>query len=162
MSLFTILNWLQHTDLATSLKQSSLVFPLVEGSHILSLSLSVGMIMLWDLRLMQVAFRRQPVALMMDQLMQWALPGFCVTFCTGALLFSTEALKAYENDFFRVKMTLLALAGINALYFRYRYQPKMGEWEQTGTPAGARAVGALSLIFWLGVIACGRTMAYEL
>lgn len=162
MSFVAVLTWLQQTGWATGLKQSALLFPLVEGSHILSLSLSVCMIMVLDLRILRVAFRSQPAALVMDQLMQWALPGFCITLFTGALLFSTEAVKAYGNNFFRAKLILLALAGINALYFRFRYQPKMAEWDLTTTPAGARAIAALSLIFWIGVIACGRTMAYEL
>lgn len=162
MSLLNLLNWLQHTGLATGLKESVFMFPLVEGSHILSLSLSVGMIMVFDLRLLQLTFRGQSAALIMDQVMQWALPCFGLTFLTGALLFSTEAVKAYENEFFRAKIALLALAGVNALCFRYKYYPNMAEWDVTGTPAGARLVGAVSLIFWLGVITCGRTMAYEL
>ena len=162
MSPLPILNWLQNTNWATALKESALVFPLVEGSHILSLSLSVAMIVMFDLRLLRVTFRTQSVSLMMDELMQWALPGFCITFLTGALLFSTEAVRAWESPFFRIKLTLLALAGINALLYRYRYKPKMAEWDLTATPAGARVIAALSLIFWIGVITCGRTMAYEL
>jgi len=54
------------------------------------------------------------------------------------------------------------LAGLNALYYQLRYYPKMAEWEQARTPAGVRAIAVLSLVFWIGVIACGRTMAYEL
>jgi len=38
----------------------------------------------------------------------------------------------------------------------------MAQWDLTTTPAGVRIVAARSLIFWLGVITCGRTMAYEL
>jgi protein-S-isoprenylcysteine O-methyltransferase Ste14 len=162
MSVLSFLNWLQQTGWATGLKESALLFPLVEGTHILSLSFSVCMIMMLDFRLLGLSFRSQPASLMMDQLMQWALPGFCVMFFTGALLFCTEPVRAYGNNFFRAKMILLALAGINALFYRFRYYPKMAQWDLAAPPAGARAVAALSLIFWIGVIACGRTMAYEL
>ncbi len=61
-----------------------------------------------------------------------------------------------------MKILLLVLAGINALVFHFRYYPKMAQWDLTVTPVGARIVAALSLLFWLGVIVCGRTMAYEL
>jgi hypothetical protein len=162
MSLLTFLNWLGNSAWAVSLKQSALLFPLVEGSHILSLSLSVGMIMVMDFRLLRLSFRNQPAALIYEQLLPWVIAGFGIAFFTGALLFSTDPLHAYGNRFFRVKMLLLVLAGINALVFHFHYYPKMPQWDLSTTPAGARIVAALSLLFWLGVIVCGRTMAYEL
>jgi hypothetical protein len=162
MSPLPFLNWLQQSAWATDLKQSALVFPLVEGSHILSLSLSVGTIMVVDFRLLRLSFRNQPISLIYQQTMPWFTAGFCIAFFTGALLFATEPLRAYGNGFFRVKMLLLAMAGINALYYRIRYYPNMAEWDLTATPIGVRAIAALSLIFWIGVITCGRTMAYEL
>jgi len=162
MSLLPFLNWLGNSAWAIGLKQSALLFPLVEGSHILSLSLSVGMIIVMDFRLLRLSFRSQPAALIYQQLLPWATAGFCIAFFTGALLFSTDPLHAYGNSFFRVKMLLLALAGINALVFHFRYYPHMSQWDLAVTPAGARIVAVLSLLFWFGVIVCGRTMAYEL
>lgn len=162
MSLLSILNWVQHTGWAVGIKESALVFPLIEGSHILALSFSVGMVMVLDLRLLRLAFRSQPVALIMQELMPWTIAGFVVMVLTGALLFATQAVKAWGNTFFRIKMILLVLAGVNALYYQLRYYPRMAEWDRDTTPLGVRAVAVLSLIFWVGVIACGRTMAYEL
>lgn len=54
-----LLNWLQNTGWAVDIKESALVFPLIEGSHILSLSFSVGMVMVLDLRLLRISFRSQ-------------------------------------------------------------------------------------------------------
>jgi hypothetical protein len=162
MSLLTILNWIQHTGWAVAIKESALVFPLIEGSHILALSFSVGMVMVLDLRLLRLSFRSQPVSLIMQQLMPWTIAGFGVMFLTGILLFAAQAVKVYGNTFFRIKMILVVLAGVNALYYQLRYYPKMEEWERTETPAGVRVIAVLSLIFWIGAIACGRTMAYEL
>jgi len=162
MDVPTVLNWLQHTAWATAIKESALVFPLIEGTHILALSFSVGMVMVLDLRLLRICFRNQSVSLVMDQVMPWTIAGFAVILLTGVLLFATQAVKAWSNTFFRVKMLLLVLSGINALYYQLKYYPKMSEWDRTATPIGVRMVALLSLIFWVGVIACGRTMAYEL
>lgn len=162
MSPLTSLNWIQHTGWAVAIKESALVFPLIEGSHILALSFSVGMVMVLDLRLLRLSFRSQPVSLIMQQLMPWTIAGFGVMFLTGILLFAAQAVKVYGNTFFRIKMILVVLAGVNALYYQLRYYPKMAEWERTETPAGVRVIAVLSLIFWIGAIACGRTMAYEL
>jgi hypothetical protein len=162
MSVLTFLTWLQHTGWATAIKESALVFPLIEGSHILALSFSVGMVMVLDLRLLRICFRNQAASLVMAQLMPWTMAGFAVMLLTGILLFATQAVKAWGNTFFRVKMLLLVLSGINALYYQLKYYPKMPEWDCTATPFGVRLIALLSLIFWIGVIACGRTMAYEL
>ena len=77
-------------------------------------------------------------------------------------LFITQAGKAYENAFFRAKLILLLLLGINAAVYQTMFYPKMAQWDLAGrTPAGARFCAGLSLIVWIGVIVCGRTMAYQ-
>ena len=156
-------HWLQNTPWATGIRQSDLMFPIIEGSHILALSLSVGLVLMLDLRLLQWAFREQKVTTIMNQVMPIALPGFGIMFATGALLFFAQAEKVYSNTYFRIKILLLILLGINALVYQLRFYPAMAEWDMSGTiPAGARTIAALSLVFWMSVIACGRLMAYEL
>ena len=163
MSIVSWCQWLQNTSMSTSIRQSDLVFPFIEGSHILGLSLSVGFIMILDLRFLGVAFAGEPVSKIMKQVMPWSVLGFAVMLVTGILLFMTQAEKAYQNTFFRIKFLLLLLAGINALYYQLRFYPKMREWDTAlRTPVGVRVCAVLSLVFWVGVIACGRTMAYEI
>jgi len=163
MPFLTWCQWLQNTPLSTGIRQSDLLFPLIEGSHILALSLSVGLIMILDLRFLGIAFANEPVSKIMKQIMPWSLVGFTLMFGTGILLFMSQAEKAFGNTFFRIKFLLLLLAGLNALYYQMRFYPKMREWDvAVKSPAGVRICAVLSLVFWIGVIACGRTMAYEI
>jgi len=163
MSIVSWCHWLQNTSWATGIRQSDLLFPLIEGSHILALSLSVGLILMFDLRLLRWAFRSEAVSKIMHQVMPWALPGFGIMFVTGGLLFFAQAEKVYTNTYFRVKMLLLLMLGLNALVYQVKFYPAMGEWDTSDTiPAGVRAIAMLSLVFWMVVIACGRLMAYEL
>ncbi|PWU07761.1 MAG: hypothetical protein C5B51_09470 [Terriglobia bacterium] len=163
MSIVSWCHWLQNTPFATGIRQSDLFFPLIEGSHIIALSLSVGLIVVFDLRLLRVAFRGQPASLIMEQFVPFSLPGFVIMFATGVLLFISQAEKVYLNPFFRFKLAFLVLAGINASVYQVKYYPKMREWDKSGlVPWGAKLSGALSLLVWAAVIALGRTMAYEL
>ncbi len=163
MSLFGWCQWLQHTPLATAIRESIWLFPLIEGSHILALPISVGMIVLFDLRLLGLAFRGGPASKIMNEFLRWSKIGFAVMFITGGFLFITQAEKAYGNAFFRAKLMLLLLLGINAALYQTMFYPKMAQWDLAGrAPAGARFCAGLSLIFWIGVIVCGRTMAYQL
>jgi hypothetical protein len=157
-SLFAWCQWLQHTPLATTINESVWLFPLIEGSHILTLPISVGMIVLFDLRLLGLAKGSKAT----NEFLRWSMFGFAVMFITGLFLFITQAEKAYGNPFFRTKMLLLLVLGINATVYQLIFYRKMPQWDLAGkTPAGARFCAGLSLIVWVGVIVCGRTMAYE-
>ena len=163
MLIVQICHFIQNTSLAISFKQADFLFPLVEGTHIIALSLSVGLILMLDLRLLRIAFQTEPVSRVIGQVMPWALPGFAIMFLTGLVLFLAQAESAYTNSYFRVKILLLALLGINAGLFQFKYYPRMAEWDVSNqVPAGAKVIAIVSLIFWAGVIACGRLMAYEL
>jgi hypothetical protein len=154
--------WLQHTRFATAISESDWLFPLIEGSHILALPLSVGMIVILDLRLLGIAFCDGPGAKLVLNVMRWSKIGFAVMFVTGGLLLITQAGKAYDNAFFRTKLTFLLLLGINAALYQKLFFPKMAEWDSArGAPAGARFCAGVSLLLWVGVIVCGRTMAYQ-
>jgi hypothetical protein len=162
MSLLAWCQWLEHTPLATAVSESNWLFPLIEGSHILALPLSVGMIVMFDLRLLGLAFRSGSASTMMRDVVRWSKFGFAVMFMTGGLLFMTQASKAYGNVFFRTKLLLLVILGINAALYQIVLYPKMVQWDSAGiTPLGARVCGGLSLVGWIGVIVCGRTMAYQ-
>ena len=157
-----ISQWLYHTSLATSIRESTLAFPIIEGTHVLALSISVGIIMFLDLRFLRFAFRDVPVSRLMRQMGPWMITGLIIMFITGILLFVTEAAKAYINPFFRVKMILLVLAGVNALVYQLKYYPKMEAWDTSKVvPIGVKTIAWISLIFWFAIIICGRTMAYE-
>lgn len=162
MSLLGWCQWLEHTPLATAIGESVWLFPLIEGTHIMALPLSVGLMLMFDLRLLGLAFRGGSAATMMADVVRWSKVGFGVMFVTGGLLFMTQAGKAYGNTFFRAKLLFLLLLGLNALVYHALFVPKMTQWDAAGrTPLGARVCGALSLVVWIGVIICGRTMAYQ-
>jgi len=163
MSIVELCHAIQNTAWATAFRQADLFFPLVEGTHILALSLSVGLILMLDVRILRLGFQSEPVSRVMRQVMRWALPGFAIVLVTGVLLFLAQAGSVYTNSYFRVKMLVLLLLGINAALFQFKYYPSLSLWDKSeAVPAGAQAIAAVSLVFWMIVIACGRLMAYEL
>jgi len=163
MSLLAWCQWLEHSAPALAISESIWLFPFIEGSHILALPVSVGMIMLFDLRLLGLAFRGGAASSIVDEILRWSKFGFTVMFITGGLLFMSQAGKAYGNSFFRAKLIFLLMLGINAAVYQAVFYPKMAQWDSAGrAPFGARLCAALSLIVWIAVIVCGRTMAYQL
>ena len=163
MSLLEICQWIQDTPLAITIRESNYGFPYIEGTHVLGLALSVGVIVWFDLRLAGVLFRNRPVSEVFKQLRPFFLTGFPITFATGVLLFIAYAERCYSSTYFRVKLLMLLLAGLNILIFHSTIDRRRDEWDNAPVPPfQARLAGILSLIFWVGIMAAGRLFAYYL
>jgi len=162
MSLLDTMHWLETTQVSTGIRESTLMFPVLEGTHLLSVTLSVGLIVALDLRLLGWGMANTPVSMIFNQLRKpWALLGFAINMITGILLFWSEPVKCYTTGSFILKMVFLLGTGINAFFFdRYVY-PSVDAWDnKLVVPARAKFAGGLSLALWAGVIFCGRWTAY--
>jgi hypothetical protein len=166
------LTWLQHSlgkgagDTAQSWSEALLeslnLWELLEGSHLLGLILFVGTILVVDLRLLGVIFRRTRVSVVSNAILPMTVFGFGFMVITGAALLFAKPLLYYHNIWFRLKMILLALAMLNILVFHSRIQKSRGVWDAEGVPPSkVRAAAAISLLGWLSVITCGRFIAYD-
>lgn len=162
MSVLEICRWLQASSIGTQIRESMYLFPLVETVHVLALGISVGAVMWFDLRLMGVVLRRDPVADVFDQVRVWMQIGFAAMFVTGGLMFWSLAEKLYESGYFRIKVLLLVLAAINVGIYHLTVDRRRSEWSAGMTPPlGARIAGFLSLVLWAAVIAAGRFTAFS-
>jgi hypothetical protein len=154
--------FLYESKIGTGIRESVWVFPIVEGTHLLGIALSVGMLCWFDLRLLGFALRDVPVSKVWQRVMPVAFVGFALMFVTGLLLFWAEALTAFHSVHFWIKIALLLLAGVNALSFEATAHRNMSEWDAAPVPPlRARMTGAISLILWTAIIITGRTMAYN-
>jgi hypothetical protein len=122
---------------------------LVGTSVLLDLRL-LGRGILRNQRISQVASRAIPV--------MWI--SFGVMFITGTLMFMSEATRCYDSMSFRAKIALLLAVGINAMVFQLGPYRKIAGWENTVTPASARAAAWVSMVLWVCIVIAGRGIAY--
>jgi len=163
MLLARFLHWLYETGFSATLRESTWAEPIVETVHVLTLTLFLGFAVLLDLRLLGIAFRRKRVSVVLSQLNPFMIAGFGVMIVTGVLLFCGDPVAFYSTTFFRVKMIMLVLAGLNVLVFNWTVGRRVAEWDQeVRTPMGAKVAAILSLVLWVGIIAAGRGIAYAL
>ncbi len=94
MSILDFCKMLNDSDIATQIRESTLLFPFIEGLHLLGLSISVGLIVISDLRLAGLILRKRPASEVWCQLFPWMMSGFVVMIVTGLLLFWSHALSA--------------------------------------------------------------------
>jgi hypothetical protein len=58
-------------------------------------------------------------------------------------------------------MVLVLIAGLNALWFIWKINPRVASWDVYGdTPTEAKVVAVLSLVAWFGVLLLGRLIPY--
>ena len=157
-----ICRYLYDTRVGAGIRESIWVFPIIEGTHLLGIALSVGLLCWFDLRLLGWVLRDEPVSKVWQNVMPVAFVGFALMFASGILLFWAEAFTAFHSVHFWLKMILLALAGVNALSFESTAHKNMAEWDLAPVPPfRARMTGAISLILWTAIVVTGRTMAYN-
>ena len=163
MSLFEIAQWLQETQGSIAIRESILMFPLLEGSHLLGIAVSAGTIAISDLRMMGLIFKKESASDVFHQLIPWTTAGFALMIVTGMLLLWSEPVKLYSSIWFRYKVLFLFLAGLNVLIFHSsKVYRGIQEWEWAANPPrGAKIAGWVSLISWGIVIIAGRTTAYN-
>jgi hypothetical protein len=152
--------WLASTPLSQAMRGSLWLFPVVETVHIAGFAVLVGAVALFDLRVLGCA-RTLPVRALGRHLLRWALASLLLVVPAGLLLFASQPMEYLANPVFKLKLALLATAGLNAAAFHGGVYRSVAAWD-AGNPAPplARLQAALSLLLWIAVITCGRMLAY--
>ncbi|MGD9738012.1 MAG: DUF6644 family protein [Bauldia sp.] len=161
MDIDSVLAWIEATSLAQWMKYSTWGFPMVESFHVIAIAIVVGTIAIVDLRLLGFASRSRLATAVMRDSLPWTWAAFAVAVATGVLMFWSDPASYYYNFPFRIKILLLALAGINMLVFEMVLIRDLKRWEQEGRiPRAARFSGLLSLVFWIAIVALGRWIGF--
>ena len=158
-SLFELLE-AQSTSVA--LRESIYGYSILLTSHVVSMCLFAGLIVMMDLRLVGIGNPKTPFSQVQERLFPWQMVGFAISVITGLLLFYSQPMRFYGNFYFWVKTGLMALAGVNMMVFHLTTYRSVAEWDRdVVTPFPARLAGVLSLALWAVVIMTGRMIAYS-
>jgi hypothetical protein len=159
-TLQALCQWLYDLPTSTALRESDVVYPLIETLHVLAISLIAGTIVAVDLRVCGLIFRGERLTRITRTLLPYTWYGFAVMVITGLPLFVAEAAKLYGNPAFRLKLVLLGLAGLNALLFHQTASAEMDDTHWRGAASvRARAFATVSIALWSGIIVSGRLIA---
>ena len=151
---------LEGLAIAQAMRDSPWLYPAVEIAHILGFTVLVGATFMFDLRVLGLS-RQISVRALSRHLLPWSMGALLVIVPTGLMMFAAHAEDLLDNGAFELKMALLLAAGMNAAMFRTGPYQTVKSWDTNATaPLLARASVALSIALWIGVISCGRMIAY--
>jgi len=161
MSAASISHAIQSIGFLTDFRESQYVYPVVMATHLSSIALFGGLILLTDLRLLGLALTDISVTDVVRGLRIWKRIGFTIMVTMGLLLATSKMDKYYNNPYFLLKMFLLLMVGVHALIFRPTvYNNTEAIDRASGIPRVAKAAAILSLALWIGIASCGRWIAY--
>lgn len=149
--------WFEATALGVAVRDSVWAFPVIEAVHLLGLCLLGGSVIVVDLRLLGLGLRGQSIARLARLARPWLVAGIAVMFATGVPLFLSEAVRAYYNTAFWVKMYTLPAA----IAFTFAVRERVAARGEGEVNAATRVVGGVSLALWFTVAAAGRWIGFS-
>jgi hypothetical protein len=150
--------WLSTTTLADFM-HGWWEWPIAESLHFIGLSMLMGTIGLFDLRLIGMA-KKIPIAAL-HRLIPWGISGYIINILTGICFLTAEGNQYVYNPAFQLKILSMSIAGVNVMFF---YTTMFGKVRLVGpgedAPLPARIIGGVSLTCWLCVIMFGRLLTF--
>jgi hypothetical protein len=155
---------LEASGLGQAMRQWLWLYPSVEIVHITGIALLFGSVAVLDLRLLGLS-RNIPVKRLAGHVLPWTAASFLLIVPSGLMMFTAHASDFISSPVFVIKMCLIMAAGLNAALFHAITFRTADVWDaeemrKLPPPPSARIAGAVSLLIWTSVIACGRLLAY--
>ena len=160
MSVVELARQVSDSGIGTAVRESLILFPRIEGIHLLGLALSVGLLFFTGLRVIGGVLPLVPVSQFLKPLRRWIFAGFGLTFASGLLLFWAEAETMVTNPAFLLKSVAIVVALINAVAFEVTWGKRGAAWVDQPAPGAARLAGWVSLSFWTAATVGGRLIPY--
>jgi hypothetical protein len=154
--------WVESTSSSQALAGSIWTYPAIESLHAIGVAVFLGLLLVWDLRLLGVMFTRVPVTEVWARLIPWITAGAVFMMTTGVMLFWAKPVYSWGHIFFRIKIAALLLALLNAAVFHLGIERRLVDWDLTPTPPrAARIAGVCSIVLWAVIVVAGRLIGYN-
>ena len=134
-------------------------WPVVESLHFFGLSLLIGTVGVFDLRMLGlgsgIAYRH------LHRLVPVGVLGYALNVVTGTMFLSSAPDQYLYNPAFQTKLGFMLLAGCNVLWFYTTCSTEVRATADFQTVRGrAKLIGTVSLLAWCAIIVCGRLITY--
>jgi hypothetical protein len=152
---------IQNSAYFTAIRESGLPYPLILSSHLACIAVFGGLILMTGLRLLGVAMTNIPASVVVERTRPWKIVGLLIMLTLGIHLGGAKLADYYDNPYFLMKMSLLVLVFVHAQVFRKSvYRNPAALDDPKGLPRAAKVAAVLSMVMWVGILSCGRWIAY--
>jgi hypothetical protein len=132
-------------------------WPAAETVHFLGLSLTFGVLLAVNLRILGVM--KQMRFSDVHRLLPWGMLGFGANLITGMFFFVGQPGQYSSSEPFKWKIVFLVIAGANFLYLTVFGRP-WADNDRFDAGLGDKAMAILSMCSWLAVLWAGRMLPF--
>lgn len=158
MDLYPLFDWLDTSLLADIAKAYGGVFAVVQMFHLLGMSILGGMVLVGDLRLLNVVMKDTPSEVVIESTHKWFGIGLVTMVVSGIFMSSAVSLKLYYNEMFWAKMATLA---VGVVFFYFVRGPLLSGSHSAIKPRVLKLMAVTSIAIWLTVAASGRWIGFS-
>ena len=158
MDLYPLFDWLDTSLLADIAKAYGGVFAVVQMFHLLGMSILGGMVLVGDLRLLNVVMKDTPSEVVIESTHKWFGIGLATMEVSGIFMSSAVSLKLYYNEMFWGKMTALA---VGVVFFYFVRRPLLSGSHSAIKPSVLKLMAVTSIAIWFTVAASGRWIGFS-
>ncbi|MEJ6516851.1 MAG: DUF6644 family protein [Pseudomonadales bacterium] len=158
MDLLFLFEWIDTSMLAELSKAYGGVFAVVQTFHLGAMVLLGGMILVGDLRLLNIVMADVPAHVVLKNTERWVGYALIVVIFSGIFMMSAVAIKLYYNMFFLSKMVGLFM-GVSFFYFIRK--PLLNTDHSDLSPWSIKIVAIASILIWFSVAASGRWIGFS-
>ena len=158
MSLLPLFQTIENTAMGHAIRDSQWLFPIIEATHLLGLSVIGGVVLIVNMRLLGLGLRKHPAGQLEREARPFFNASLILMLVTGFLLFSSEAVKCYYNQAYWFKMICLLLAITFTLTVQRRVAAADGNG---GGSLTGKLVAIVSMLLWTGVGVGGRWIGFS-
>ncbi len=159
MSLESLAVWFESGIVHDWMVDKFWLFPMMETFHFIGLSFMFGSLLLIDGRVLGIC-----KFISMKESMKFipvAIVAFAVNLISGYAFLTSDPNAYLYNLGFQWKIGLIAVAGINALWFwfgEHKTLTQLADGQQA--PFSAKLIALISLVLWVAIIVLGRMIPY--
>ena len=153
------LRWLEQTAFSDWVLTSLIGFPLMLSLHAVGMAVSMGLILVLNLRLLGLFNFVSYVFLRRALLLAWT--GLSVNFFSGTVLFVPRGVEYVGDPAFLTKITLIVFGLLNTGWLHGQLVRESSAWgADLAAPVPVRYWAVASMFIWFGAITSGRLIAY--
>ena len=115
-----------------------------------------------DLRILGIGWKDVRLTTLSHETLRITWIGFVCAAITGLMLFCSKATSYVINPYFKLKLVMLAFAGINMVVFQFVTWKSVAGWDLGKVPTAAKVSATLSLLAWICVVFFGRAIGFTL
>jgi uncharacterized membrane protein len=153
-------NSIYESGVSTAIRDTFWIIPTIQSVHILAIATLIGSVLVTDLRLAGILAVDESPQTIASRYMTWLWAALAILLATGLVMVMGEPDRVLSNQIFWLKMTLVLTATLLTLLFRLPLLRAGFSLEHAYWARATKPLAWLSLFVWIGVIFCGRWIAY--